>query len=246
MRTLALFAPTLLGLLLPAADSRAGEREEALAIIDQAVKAHGGEAALAKLRHSVRTADGTLFTPGDAIPFSSKVTVSLPDRQRMELDVAKRQKVLTILNGDKAWRNTGGQTADLPPDLRDDLRDDLYVWYLTTLLPLKGDGFVLAPAGEVMVNDEPARTVRVSGKGRRDVILYFDKKTNLLVKAKRKATDAGLSLDKEYLFGDFKEFDGVKLPTRETQVINGKKFGEVTGASWSFPPKVEESDFERR
>jgi hypothetical protein len=101
----------------------------------------------------------------------------------------------------------------------------------------------LAPLPEAKVNGEPAAGVKVSSKGRPDVKLYFDKKSHLLVKAERQAAEAGETALHEETYGGYKEFDGLKLPTKVMRSVGGKKVSDTTEAGYKFPDKVEEGTF---
>ena len=92
-------------------------------------------------------------------------------------------------------------------------------------------------------NGQPAAGVKVSQRGHTDATLYFDKETGLLVKIARRAQEAGLMVDKEYLFSAHKEFEGAKLPTKQVEMINGKKFTEVTSFTYKILRRVDESMF---
>jgi hypothetical protein len=138
----------------------------------------------------------------------------------------------------------GGQTVDPTKEVAAEIREEIYLLHLLTLLPLREPGYGLAPAGEVMVMDLPAKTVRVSKQGHRDVILYFDSKSGLLVKAKRRAVEVGLPVDKEYFFGEHKDFAGVKLPTRYAEHVNNKRLVETT-VEWQVPVKIDDNLFNK-
>jgi hypothetical protein len=244
MRSLALPFAVLLALLPPTA-CRAGEREDALALIDQAVKAHGGADALARVRTSKHINTGKLFvTGGKDVPFRGEWTISLPERSHLDVLVNERQKIVTVVNGENVWQVVGGQTVEPTKEVAAEIREEIYLLHLLTLLPLREAGYGLVPLGEVMVQDQPALTVRVSKQGHRDVILYFDRKSGLLVKAKRRAVEVGLPVDKEYFFGDYKDFAGVKLPATYAEQVNGKRLVE-TSVDWQFPPKIDDNLFNK-
>ena len=121
----------------------------------------------------------------------------------------------------------------------------MHVQWLMTLTPLKKGEFTLSLLPEIKVNGEPAAGVKAVSKGKPDVKLYFDKKSNLLVKIERRATEAGQNIDKEYFYSGYKEFDGVKLPTKETLLINGRKFSELAGISYKLQKKIDDAVFAR-
>jgi hypothetical protein len=237
--------PCLTALAVSAPPLRAGEREDALALVAAAVKAHGGEAALRKAQTGQRVGAGFLAQADRQVPFTDETTFSLPGRVRMVLDVNRAQRMLIVVTPDKAWQQTGGAPADLDRDSADELREELYIRYLTTLLPLRQDDMTLGLVPDAQVNGRPAAGIKVTSKGHRDARLYFDKQSGLLVKIERRARQAGVLLDKEYVFSDHKEFDGAVLPTREGESLNGKKFTDLAVSSWKMLPKVDDSLFSK-
>lgn len=75
--------------------------------------------------------------------------------------------------------------------------------------------------------------------------LYFDKKTNLLVKIGRKAREAGVRVRKEYYYSDYKDFDDLKLPTHEIVSIQGNKYTDASGSTYKFLRSVDEDLYRR-
>lgn len=234
-------------LLFGAERVAAGDRETALATIDQAIKAHGGEAALARSQTLSRSSTGTINLFDKSTPFKSEMTVQLPERFRWDFTVGEGDQklhVLFVVNGDRGWQSGGGAVTDIGKERLAEMREEAYVQWLTTLVPLKRDsGFELAPLAESKVDGQPAASVNAGRKGHADVKLYFDKKSGLLVKMERKAQEAGLTIDKEYLFSDHKNFDGVLLPVKTVELMNGKKFVEATGATYKLNANVDASVF---
>jgi len=225
----------------------ADDRDKALAVIDRAVQAHGGESALTKAQLMTRSATGEMTLFDKAVPFKDEMAAQLPDRLRSFVDVGEgEQKVLVLLviNGDKGWQSAGGAVMELTKERLGELREEAYIMWLSTLAPLKKDtSFNLMSAPDVKINGQPAAGVKVSQKGHTDATLYFDKETGLLVKIARRAQEAGLMVDKEYLFSGHKEFEGAKLPTKQVEMINGKKFTEVTSFTYKILRRVDESMF---
>jgi hypothetical protein len=239
---------TLLALGLAAGPLAAADRDAALAVVEQAIKAHGGADALTRAQTAVRTSTGTMFLFGKDLTFSDEMTWQLPDRFRLALDVGTgqdRTHLTMVVNPDKGWQMTGGMVMDLGPDRLEELRDEAYVLWLTTLTPLRKDGFELTPLPEAKAGSRSAAVVKVASKGHADVRLFFDKDTGLLIKAERRAREAGVMVDKEYLYSDHKDFDGVKLPTKLQELINGKRFTDLANVSYKFPRSVNDAVFAR-
>jgi hypothetical protein len=223
----------------------AGDPDAALALIEPAIKAHGGEE-LAKARSVVRTAKGVMTPVGVDVPFTVETAMHAPDQLRQAMDVGVvggNLRVLVVINGQRGWRSSGGAAADLTTGEVDELRERAYVFWLTTLVPLRDKAFDLATLPETKINDKAAVGVKVMHKGRVDVQLYFDKQTHLLVKTQRLTREAGLAVTKETLFSDYKQFAGLQMPTRLLELTNGKKIAVLTDTSYKFPAKLEESTF---
>ena len=238
----------LLVLGLAAGPAAAADRDAALAVIEQAIKAHGGADALNKAQTAVRTATGTMSLFGKDLTFTDELTWQLPDRFRQVLDVDTGQgktHLVQVVNPDKGWQSTGGMVMDLGPDRLEELREEAYVLWLGTLTPLQKEGFELTPLPQTMVGSRPAAGVKVASKGHADEKLYFDKDTGLLIKVEGRVKEAGLMVDKEYLYSDHKDFDGAKLPTKLQELINGKRFTDLTNISYKFPRTVNDAVFAR-
>jgi hypothetical protein len=249
---------TTLGLIVSAAvlwvgmpiGARASDREAALAIIEQAIKAHGGEDGLARAQRASRTGSGALTLGEKESAFTDEVLMSLPERLRVALSLEvepgkKAPPLILTINGDKGWVSQFGTVSELSKERLDEMREEAYVQWLTTLVPLRKDTFELAPVPEIKVDGKAAAGVKASSKGHNDVKLYFDKASGLLVKIERRARQAGLPVEKEYLYSEHKPFDGVKLPTKQVELLNGKKFSQLSSAAYKFLDKVDAAAFDK-
>src|SRR5437660_12750884 len=135
------FRPLLL-LCLAASPVDADDRDKASAVIDRAIQAHGGEAALTKAQLMTRSATGEMTLFDKAVPFKDEMAAQLPDRLRSFVDVGEgEQKVLVLLviNGDKGWQSAGGAVMELTKERLGELREEAYIMWLSTLAPLKKD-----------------------------------------------------------------------------------------------------------
>ncbi len=238
-----LTAVLAMGCVFGSSAVRGGDRDDDLAIIDQAIQAQGGADALAKLHTAVRRGEGVLYQGDDKLPFTDEMTFDLPDRWRFSVEIEKNTRIAYAVAGDKGWESIGGKADDLGAERLKELHGEIYVLWLETLLPLKKDGIDLTPLPEIKVNGQPAVGVKGSSQGLADVNIYFDKGTHLLAKLEWTAREAGLPRAKEYLLGDYKEFDGVQMPTHLIETTDGKKSAELLSASYKFPSKADDAAF---
>jgi hypothetical protein len=237
-----LMGPVLL--VVPTGLTRAGDREAALAVINAAIKAHGGDQALARAQTMVRNVTGKLSGGGE-VAFTAETTLSLPGRARQTLSLDKAGQIVVVLNGDRGWSTAGGIVGEMGKDALENLQEEIYIEWLATVLPLRKDSFDLTALGDKTVDGQAAAGIKVASKGHGDARLYFDKASGLLVQAERQSKEAGIPELKEYIFGGHKDFDGVKLPTKRVERLKGTKIVEITSATYKFATKVDDATFGR-
>jgi hypothetical protein len=231
-------------LLLPAGGARADDATKA--IIDKAIKAHGGAEKIGKEKAAQTKSKGTLSLMG-GLNFTEETTVQ-PDRLKSVLQLeagGNTIQVTTVFDGKKAWASVNGQTQELEGKVLDEMKEASYMTRLARLAVLKDNEYELSPLGEVKVNGKPAVGIRVASKGHRDVNLYFDKESGLLAKLERQAVDAmtGEDVAEERIITEYQEIDGVKVPKKAVINRDGKKFIEAEVVEIKFRDKFDESEF---
>lgn len=224
-----------LGLLLAATVTlRADDSANARALVDKAIKAQGGDAKLTKLPAATAKFKGTFHGLGQAIPMTGEVTTQMPERQKLVVEgTVNGQKfhVIHVLNGDKGWIKINDATKEMDKDELAEAKEQMHAEWVTVLVPLTGKEFTLATVGEVKVEDRPALGVMVSFKGRRDINLYFDKETGLLVKRENRVKDDnGKEVAEETFLSDYKDVQDTKQAMKFIVKRDGKLYmeGEVT------------------
>jgi len=243
-----LFALALSLPLLAPLPASAADADAARAIVNRAIEAHGDTAALAKTRNMVLKSKGEVASFGAPVSATCEETLQLPDRHRWAFEVeagAQKIPILLAVNGDKGWRSSGGSVKVMSKLELQEQRERAYAAGLMTLLPLTEEGVTLKPLPEIKVGDAPAGGVLVSRKDRPDVKLYFDKKTHLLVRLERPGKDAGEDVTVAYVLSEPKVFDGVRMPTKRVELVNGKKVAEWEMTDCRFPARLDASRFEK-
>jgi hypothetical protein len=239
---------TVLLLLLLGVAARADTPSDPKAILDRALKVSGGEDKLAKYKAGVFKMTGTLREKGQPLDFKGELTVSGADKQKVVIvgDAAGvRVKLITVLNGDKGWNQLNDETEEMGQDELTEAKEAAFTTYVTTLAPLKGEGFSLARLPEIKVDKRPAVGFRVSYKGRRDINLFFDKETGLLVKTESRVKDeaTGQEALEETVYRDYKEVQGTKQAMAFTTLREGKPYLEAKITSIELLEKVDDKVF---
>jgi hypothetical protein len=242
-----------LGALLVAADiGRSGEDKDLRAIIDKAIEANGGEATLAKFPGRTMKGAGKFYGLGEAIDYNLEI-ISYDKRFRFSMDMKVMDfdlKIAVVVNGDKGWEKINDDVKEIAADELAEHKEQIHSQSVINLLPLKQDkDYKLALIGDVKVGDQPAVGVRVSKKGHRDVSLFFDKAKGHLIKSEFVVKDIKGGGDQEItqtsLYSDYKEFQGIRQPTRLVTERDGKKFTDTRLTELQLLEKLDSSAFDR-
>lgn len=235
--------------LLTGAAVRAADQPTPQAVIDKAIKAHGGVEKLTKHTASQTKTKGTLEAL-NGITFTSETTVQFPDKLKdvMEMQVMGQNVTLvTVYNGKQASITANGQAVPLPDKALDEVKEAVSMLGVMRMVGLTKKGYELAPLGEAKVNDRPAVGVRVTRKNARDLNLYFDKETGLVVKVERRGVDpmSGQEFTEERVITEYQEKDGMKYAKKVVIHRDGKKYLEAEVLETKFLDKVDDSEFKQ-
>lgn len=224
--------------------------DAAKAVIDRAIQAAGGAATLAKFAASVAKVKGTVHEMGLDIAFAGTISSQGADRLRSELEIAvagDKFTVINVLNRDKAWEKLDGEVEEMDKEQLAELREEAHLGWVTTLVPLRDKAFTLAPLGERIVGDRPAVGVKVSHKERRDVNLYFDKETALLVLTESRVLDedSGQEVTEATYYSDYKDVQGMKTPMKLKTLRDGKPYIDAEVTEIKYHEKLDDAVFGR-
>ncbi len=135
--------------------------------------------------------------------------------------------VVNVVNGDKGWTKVAGNTIELDKDAVAEAKEKAHAEYVASLLPLiDGKGYTMATTGEFEVGEKKAMGVKVTSKGHRDVDLYFDKETGLLVQYDVKVKDEGSGQEvlESSFPSDYKDLKGTKYAKKAIVKRDGKLY----------------------
>jgi hypothetical protein len=225
--------------------ARSDDESDARAIVTKAIKATGGEAAIAKHKSATFKEKGLYFgMGGDGLPYTASYAVELPSKFRMDVEGL----FLMIVNGDKGWTKMGDQTKEMTKEELAAQQMTLKAEWMGGLLPLQDKAFTLATLPEIKIDDKAAVGVKATRKDYPDLKLYFDKNTNLLVRLEFRTKDAQENfkdVTMEANYSNFKEFDGMKIPTKMVIKKDGKRFVEADVLEYKAVEKIDPKMFDR-
>ncbi|HEV8060747.1 MAG TPA: hypothetical protein VGP68_12780 [Gemmataceae bacterium] len=247
-----LCAAMALGLVgLASGSTRADEQAGLKALIEKAITAHGGKDNIEKYKAVTTKLKGKANAQGMVFDFTMEIMAQDPDKSKVTMDIdimGQKINVLEIYNGDMGWSKNPitGQIEAFNKEKLAETKEQAYAHRVESLVALLGKEFKLTPLGESKIGENDAIGIRVSSEGHRDVSLYFDKTSNLLLKSETAAKDPMVG-DKEFMqesfFSDYKDAQGLKYPTKLTMKRDGMDFinGEIT--EWVPSEKFEDSVF---
>jgi len=231
MRKLLLAAGACLILAAPQAQA---QEKDAKAIIDRALAAQGGADKVKSLKAFTAKAKGSINIADMNIDFTLEAYSQPPGKSKsiINLSVAGMQIMVTqVFNDGKGWVMANGEVKEVEKEDLDEHAAMVYVESVTNLFKLGEDkDMKLSTLGEAKVGDVPVVGVQVTKPGKRDVNLYFDKKTNLLLKAEYRGTDPLTKQEcaQEKIFSEYKELlPGIKMASKQLVNNDGKRYMEI-------------------
>jgi len=188
--------------------------EDAKKVIAVGIKVQGGEEKLLRFKAVICRAEGTVHFEGRAVACAIRL-VFQPPSQHSQVLSGPGFKVTTVLNGDRAWRKTNGTVVELNKEQIQEYKQILFSEQVTGLTPLlKCKHMVLSLVKEAKIEGVLCIGVKVRCKNYRDVTLFFDRKTGLLIKMEMIVKDKGTFFTQETFFHDYEMFAGLRRPRR--------------------------------
>jgi outer membrane lipoprotein-sorting protein len=209
---------------------RADDQADLQKVIDKAIKATGEEK-FTKYKGVTFKMKGKFYGMGEGIDYTGDVVVQYPDKTRVKIEAGTGDMkfvFMKVLNGDKLYIKLGDNVQEVDDKEQiAEAKEEMYRDRLASLVPLKEKGFTLAALGEVKVEGKPAIGIRVSSKGHRDLNMFFDKDSGLLVKTESTVKDpmtGGKEETQEELYSDYKDIGGAKFASKLVINRDGKKY----------------------
>ena len=226
--------------------------DDAKAILTKAIKAHGGEEYLTKNKAARMQNKGKLTIPGvGETDFTQDLAYMLPDKLKdtLELTIGGRKiSIVTVMNGDKLSIEAAGKAVDITDDIKKALKDAQHMMTVGRMVPLlKDKSYELSIFGEAKVEDKPAIGILVASKGKKDITLFFDKKTNLLAKIEHRTVEAGTGneIGEERIILEYKIKDGIPFPKKVLVKHDGKTFLEAEMVESTMLEAIDEAEFKK-
>src|SRR5262245_507178 len=237
-----------------AAAGAAAADDKAEAVVKKAIEAHGGADTLNKYMASKYTVKGEIDVQGTATEFTGAMANAVPGKFRMNIDLevmGMKISVTQVLNGDKAKRTVKVGDMVIPQEVE---KDEMKMGQagqaaqkLTPLLDAKA--FTIRAADDEDVNGKKAAVGVATPKAiDKEIKLYFDKESGLLVKTGHKGLGPGdggarSEVYQESYLSEFKKVSGVQVPTKIVLHHDGKKFMTANMSDYEVLEKIDDKEF---
>jgi len=249
MNRLRAFALAIGILALSAYFAQAQGEVDVKGVIKKAIEAHGGEKALAKFKASTSKFKGTIEILNMKVDLTGETAFQKPDKVRNAMTLVINNMnidVITVYDGKKMWVSTQGQTKEIDDEkILNDVKESLQVEGAGSLSEFLSAPYELNSLGETKVKGADAIGIRVSKKGQKDFSMFFDKKTNLIVKTEMRSLNAmtGQEVTQEKFIVGYQEKAGVKMGKRVEIVNDGKLFMDLEITEANAAEKLDDSLF---
>jgi hypothetical protein len=204
----------------------ADDQADMLKVVKKGISAIGGERNLRKYRAFTLKFKGKFYANDNGLDYTGELSIQAPAQQKVAITFdmgGQKFTFIQVINKTKGWIKQGTMEATaMPKDQLAEEKEQMYYRSLATLVPLLDKSVKLSPVGEVQIGKAEAIGVKASKQGHRDVNLYFDKKTGLLLKSetvgKQMETDKEVSL--ETFYEDYKARPPRRLPSTSWMIAS--------------------------
>jgi outer membrane lipoprotein-sorting protein len=245
-----------LAVALVAAGTAAAD-DKAVSVVKKAIDAHGGADNLNKYKAGKFKMAGELSVLGMDLEFTGSLAYSLPDRYRLQMNLeimGQKMEIEQVVKGEtaKSMITVAGMKIPAPGGdaEKEELKTAAAIQEAEQLTPLlDAKKFEIKAADDADVNGKKAAVIVVQPKAvKKEIKLYFDKESGLLVKTAHKGMGPGedgqpKEVDEESYGADYKKVKGVQVPTKLTVNHDGKKFMVVKISDYELVDKIDDKEF---
>jgi hypothetical protein len=235
-----LFAAVLLGC------ARAAHTDtKADALLAKAIQAHGGVKALAK--YKAKRIKLRIMEEATRMGYDHEYLVASPDKYKDVGDgyyLGQRITTTYATDGKVSWRLVMGKAEELEDQFGEWYKHEAHLYHVMRLVPLKEKEYELKAAGETKVDDKTAFGLLVRRKGQKDITLFFDAQTSLLVKTERQVTgNSGDQVKEEAFYQDYVKKDSMPYARKIVVKQDGKTVEQIDVREVTFLEKVDDKAF---
>jgi hypothetical protein len=229
--------------------ARSGRADtEAEALLAKAIKAHGGEEALA--RHPALRVKLKRIDEPTRFAYNHEWLFAAPDKFKDVGDgyyLGRRIVTVYATDGKVTWSLVEGRTQELEDKFAEWYKDQAHLMQVMRLVPLKGREYELKAAGETKIDGKTALGLLVRTRGQKDVTLFFDAESALLVKVERMVYDnlTEKEAKEERFYQKYPQKEALPYARQVIVKVGGKTVETLDVREAKFLEKVDAKEFRR-
>ncbi len=150
------------------------------------------------------------------------------------------QDVIITFNGEKGWMKMGDNVMEMPADKVEQGRSQAEPMISGFKRKIDEEGIKIEKVGKSKIDGVNAYHIKLTDNDGQVTHLYINSNNYLIIKM----TASSEQGDVEVLFDDYKDFDGVKLPSKTTIKASGMEIVSVI-EDYKINPDLEDSLFEK-
>ena len=247
MTRTSLYVSAILLLGAPASGSEAVSPAD---IIRKAIRAQGGKEKVTRISCYRGKSSGRLTINDTVFPVTIAFWHKSPHFMKVSADVVVDGEIVVdtlVVSGTQGWHKRDEVVRELSEIQVEAAQEGFYKYQVLQLFPLlENPSFKLFKLGESRIEDRVAIGLSVASQGHRELKLYFDKETGLLIKCDSQTLGRGLKMVlQEEFFRDYRDFEGLKFPWKNLVLWNGKKHLEDELTELRFLEKMDPNEFNK-
>lgn len=233
----------MIGLFLFGIATSPGMSQNAKDILAKMIEAQGGRAALEKIKDTTMT--GTMEIIQYGMSGSLSIYIKEPDKVRMDMEFMG-MVITQAFDGENGWgvNPQTGVAEDMPEDQAKEMKRT--AMGNTALLNPEKFGISYTYKGKETIEGKDYFVLEQKYEEGDIATMYIDSNTYLLYKTKEMSTNmAGVQVESEAFYGDYKKVDGVTMFHSMRIVQGGEEAMTMTITEVSFNTGLEDSFFKK-
>ena len=227
----------------PMSEASDADVAKAKEIVAAAVTAHGGIEKLQAVKNVVSDTQTTANTPMGAMDLKVVLYQVYPDKMRQDINTPQGEMSI-VFDGKAVYVISAMGVQPLPPEMTTSLKNAVFRDTVPLLVHLTQNDVPVQYAGTEEVDGKPAAVLLVKQPSGEMVKVFISEETHYVIKVAFRETEQGATMDKETLFSDFRDVEGVKFAFHVVQNVNGELYTNNRTNSIKLNTELEESLFE--
>jgi hypothetical protein len=238
-----------IGLCVLAGAQGARGDEKANEFLKKCVAALGDEKKILADKKGKYQLEGSFQIQGMDVEFSMETTYDGPNKEATEMTIkvaGMEIPLRQIKNGDKVKMIVNKMEQQLPQEAIDELHQSTIQQRVIRVAPILDEKMDAKIESEsTKVNGVETVVLSVRSEKLKEVKIYFDKKTLLMVKLDSEGFSQEMKkCNQEQIFSEYKEVHGYKRPLKLEVIQDGKPFMKATGSNHQILEKVDPKLFD--